>query len=73
MDRFTPARNAETGFVLAFDAGVDKLVVCTYSILRRMHNVSGDRAMHLYQHQLLLLVFRLIRTTILTVCVCRYS
>lgn len=46
VDRFTPARNAETGEVLAFDAGIDKILVCTYSILRRTHNVSGDRAMY---------------------------
>lgn len=58
VDRFMPAKNAETGYVLAFYAGVDKLLMCTYSILRRTHNVSGDRTMYLYQHRSFVVGFR---------------
>lgn len=36
---------------VSLDAGVDKLLVCTYSILRRTHNVSSDRAMYLCQRR----------------------
>lgn len=36
---------------VSFDVGVDKIRVYTYSILRRTHNVSGDRAMSLCQRR----------------------